>query len=171
MTDLGSTLLDWIDDHMDPEVKAKLPCKHLKDTMSKEQTLLRILHYPAYKKGEEEPGAVRAAAHEDINLITVLPAGSSKGLQVKCPSTQKWHEVPCLRGSIIINIGDMLQEMTEREYIATTHRVVKPEDEIDGMDRMATPCFIHAKPDCFLSEKYPTAQGFLDERLRELGVK
>ena len=46
------------------------------------RTLLRVLHYPAYKDGEEEPGAVRAAAHEDINLITVLPAGSSRGLQV-----------------------------------------------------------------------------------------
>ena len=76
-------------------------------------------------------------------------------------------------GSIIINIGDMLQEMTGGEYIATTHRVVKPDEgEADAAeDRMATPCFIHAAPDCYMSERYPTADSFLHERLRELGVK
>ena len=90
MYKLGIDLLGWIWDHMDEKVKQNL-LKHrgldrekftLCDTASMTRTLLRVLHYPAYKDGEEEPGAVRAAAHEDINLITVLPAGSSRGLQV-----------------------------------------------------------------------------------------
>lgn len=172
MISLGQVLLQWIDDHMCDAVRAKLPAGSppLVDILDPAQTLLRILHYPAYKNGEEEPGAIRAAAHEDINLITVLPAGSSRGLQVFSQTTQQWYEVPCLRGSIIINIGDMLQEMTGGEYVATTHRVVKPDGEVTTLDRMATPCFLHAFPGTYLSEKYPTARLFLEERLRELGV-
>ncbi len=99
---------------MDPEVKKTLPCKSLVECMSKEQTLLRVLHYPGAEDltQQQEAGAIRAAPHEDINLITVLPAGSSKGLQVFSNQLGKWFEVPCIRGSIVINIGDMLQEMT-----------------------------------------------------------
>lgn len=183
MLKLGRELVKWIDDNMSDEIRQKLPenmrgtneetgeKRGLADWVSAEQTLLRVLHYPAYKKGSEEPGAIRAAAHEDINCITVLPAGSTKGLQVKCPKTGEWFDVPCIRGSLVINIGDMLQEASQREYISTTHRVVKPDgDEFEGVDRMATPCFIHFKPETYLSDKYPTAQSFLFERLRELGV-
>ena len=71
MIALGKTLLQWIDDHMDPELAANLPMR-LRDTISEPNTLLRVLHYPALE-GNEEVGAVRAAAHEDINLITLLP--------------------------------------------------------------------------------------------------
>lgn len=182
MLKLGKQLVQWIDDDMSDEVRAKLPENMLSDDsslvdwISDTQTLLRILHYPAYKSGSEQPGAVRAAAHGDINTITVLPAGSTKGLQVKCPKSGSWFEVPCIRGSLVINIGDMLQECTQREYISTMHRVVKPEksdlkeENAVGLDRMATPCFIHFKPETYLSEKYPTAEQFLHERLRELGV-
>ena len=169
MIALGKILLQWIDDYMDREVAAKLPLE-LKDTVSESDTLLRILHYPAMQ-GNEEPGAVRAAAHEDINLITLLPIASSPGLQVLSPFNNQWYEVPCDSESIIINIGDMLQEMTNGEYIATKHRVVKPEGEIQNIDRVSTPCFIHPKPDVYLSKKYPQARIFLDERLKELGLK
>ena len=169
MISLGETLLQWIDDHMDPTVASKLS-QRLKDTLSPENTLLRVLHYPALE-GDEEVGAVRAAANEDINLITLLPIASSPGLQVLSPFTNEWIDVPCDSESIIVNIGDMLQEMTNGEYIATKHRVVKPEVETKNVDRMSTPCFIHAKSDTYLSDKYPTAEKFLDERLRELGLK
>ena len=81
-----------------------------------------------------------------------------------------WYEVPARDGSIIINIGDMLEEMTNGEYIATTHRVVKPDDEIESVDRMAIPCFIHPHADVFLSDRYPEADIFLTERLMELGA-
>ncbi|CAD7926223.1 unnamed protein product [Amoebophrya sp. A120] len=165
MIQLGRILLQWIDEHMDPEVRARLPGK-LTDCLSEEQTMLRVLHYPAYKSKDFAPGAVRAAAHEDINLITVLPAGSARGLQVQSNQSGEWYEVPCVPGSIVINIGDMLQEMTNREYIATTHRVLKMEEG----ERMSTPCFIHATKDTYLSERYKTAGDFLMERLRELGV-
>lgn len=169
MMKLGETLLEWIDEHMDPAVASKLP-QRLRDTVSYESTLLRILHYPAMK-GDEEPGAVRAAAHEDINLITLLPIASSPGLQVLSPVTNQWYDVPCDSESLVINIGDMLQEMTNGEYIATKHRVVKPEGEIENLDRVSTPCFIHPKPEVYLSEKYPQAGIFLEERLKELGLK
>ncbi|WP_119344654.1 2OG-Fe(II) oxygenase family protein [Facilibium subflavum] len=166
--ELGKTLLQWIDDHMDPATAKKLACP-LVDALSFERTLFRILNYPAIK-GDEPDGAIRAAAHEDINLITLLPVASSPGLEVFSHHEQKWYEVPCKPQSIIINIGDMLQEMTAYEYIATKHRVVKPKGEAQGLDRMSIPCFMHAKADVFLSEKYPTADAFLQERLRELGV-
>ena len=169
MIALGKELLQWIDDHMDPAISKKLP-QRLRDTISEPDTLLRILHYPAMQ-GDEEVGAVRAAAHEDINLITLLPIASSPGLQVMSPVTGEWYDVPCDSESIIINIGDMLQEMTNGEYIATKHRVVKPEGETENVDRVSTPCFIHPKPEVYLSEKYPQSRIFLDERLRELGLK
>ncbi|RUS69151.1 hypothetical protein EGW08_023079, partial [Elysia chlorotica] len=120
--------------------------QNLIDTISEPDTLLRILHYPAMQ-GNEEPGAVRAAAHEDINLITLLPIASSPGLQVLSPVTNEWYDVPCDSESIIVNIGDMLQEMTKGEYIATKHRVVKPENEEANLDRISAPCFIHPKPE------------------------
>ncbi|MCF6767437.1 isopenicillin N synthase family oxygenase [Thiotrichales bacterium 19S11-10] len=169
MFDLGKTLLQWIDDHMDPNVHQSLPSA-LVDTLSYERTLLRILHYPQLE-GNEEEGAIRAAAHEDINLITLLPAASAPGLEVFSHHDQTWYEVPAPENAIIINIGDMLQEMTQGEYIATKHRVVKPEGEAKGTDRLSTPCFMHAKADVYLSDRYPTAADFLNERLRELGVK
>lgn len=169
MIKLGETLLQWIDDYMDPAVASKLP-QRLRDTASYENTLLRILHYPAIQ-GDEESGAVRAAAHEDINLITLLPIASSPGLQVLSPFNNQWYDVPCDSESIIVNIGDMLQEMTNGEYIATKHRVVKPQDEKENLDRISTPCFIHPKSDIYLSDKYPRAEIFLNERLKELGLK
>ncbi|MCV5373598.1 hypothetical protein OFD18_36005, partial [Escherichia coli] len=72
-----------------------------------DKTLLRVLHYPPMT-GEEEPGAIRAAAHEDINLLTVLPAANEPGLQVMSKDGE-WIDVPCDFGNLIINIGDMLQ--------------------------------------------------------------
>lgn len=169
MIELGKTLLQWIDDYMDPELAAKLPMR-LRDTISEPNTLLRVLHYPALD-GDEEVGAVRAAAHEDINLITLLPIASSPGLQVQSPNNSQWYDVPCDSESIIVNIGDMLQEMTNGEYIATKHRVIKPEGETENVDRISTPCFIHPKAEVYLSDKYPRSEMFLDERLRELGLK
>ncbi|MFT5950503.1 MAG: isopenicillin N synthase-like dioxygenase [Francisella sp.] len=169
MIELGKTLLEWIDDHIDPELAAKLPM-HLRDTISEPNTLLRILHYPVLG-GDEEVGAIRAAAHEDINLITLLPIASSPGLQVLSPYNDEWYDVPCDSESIIVNIGDMLQEMTNGEYIATKHRVIKPEGETENVDRISTPCFIHPKAEVYLSEKYPRSEVFLLERLKELGLK
>jgi isopenicillin N synthase-like dioxygenase len=130
LTTLGKTLVGWIDDHMPPEIKARIQQKigqgrTLSECVSDERTMLRVLHYPGYADSEVEEGAVRAAAHEDINLITVLPAGSARGLQVKSNQSGEWHEVPLVEGSIVINIGDMMQSMSDGAYVSTTHRVVK----------------------------------------------
>ena len=146
--------------------------------------MLRILHYPGYLDDDVEAGAVRAAAHEDINLITVLPAGSARGLQVQSNQSGEWYEVPLVPGSIIINVGDMMQEMSDHAYISTTHRVIKMDDApaaaggsgssaaqaMASGDRMSTPCFIHLKKKCPMSAKYGSAEHYLKERLRTLGV-
>lgn len=174
MQEFGKTLVQWIDDHMPESVRTKIHAKcggPLVNEISRERTMFRILHYPAYESSQQEVGAVRAAAHEDINLITVLPAGSARGLQLLNVKTGKWHEVPCIEGSIVINIGDMLQELSDGIYKSTTHRVIKMDMDGSKGDRMSTPCFIHAKADTPLSERYPTAEDYLFERLKELGVK
>lgn len=130
-------------------------------------TLLRVLHYPPLT-GEEEPGAIRAAAHEDINLLTILPAANEPGLQVK-GTHGEWLDVPSDFGTLIINIGDMLQEASQGYFPSTTHRVINPTGGRRDNSRISIPLFLHPNPDVVLSEKY-TAGGYLEERLKELGV-
>ena len=81
--------------------------------------MLRILHYPPFN-GTEEPGAIRAAAHEDINLLTILPAANEPGLQVQAQDGQ-WLDVPGDFGHLIVNIGDMLQEASQGYFPSTSH--------------------------------------------------
>lgn len=176
-TSLGRKLLQWIEADIRktlPTVAKKLDEKlkcSMADAIGMEQTMLRVLHYPAYDESSVEPGAIRAAAHEDINFITVLPSGSARGLEVWSKADQKWCQVPVENECIIINVGDMLQELTDHAYVSTTHRVVKPADAgTEVGDRLSVPTFIHARPDTFLSEKYPKARLYLEERLRQLGV-
>ncbi len=104
-----------------------------------EQTLLRILHYPPLN-GEEELGAIRAAAHEDINLLTILPAANEPGLQVKAKDGS-WLDVPCDFGNLIVNIGDMLQEASQGYFPSTTHRVINPEGADKTKARISLPLF------------------------------
>ena len=132
-----------------------------------DKTLLRILYYPPLE-GDEELGAIRAGAHEDINLLTILPAANEPGLQVKTKENE-WLDVPCDFGNLIINIGDMLQEASEGYYPSTTHRVVNPEGADKTKSRISLPLFLHPKPDVVLSERH-TANSYLMEHLRELGV-
>ncbi len=128
---------------------------------------MRILHYPPLE-GDEELGAIRAGAHEDINLLTVLPAANEPGLQVKTKEGD-WLDVPCDFGNLIINIGDMLQEASGGYYPSTTHRVINPEGADKTKSRISLPLFLHPKPEVVLSERH-TANSYLMERLRELGV-
>jgi isopenicillin N synthase-like dioxygenase len=166
---LGKTLLAWIEKYMDEKVKSHLT-RSLVDSLSYDRTLLRIMQYPPLTGGEE-PGAIRAAAHEDINLITLLPVASEPGLEVYSLLEKKWSPVVCGEGDLVINIGDMLQEMTAGEYISTSHRVINPTGDAAKRDRISMPTFMHAKKDVYLSENYPTADHYLQERLKELGVK
>ncbi|MGL4895455.1 MAG: isopenicillin N synthase family dioxygenase, partial [Shewanella sp.] len=164
---LASELLEWIETYSPDEVKAKLSIPLPEMIANSHKTLLRILHYPPMT-GDEEMGAIRAAAHEDINLITVLPAANEPGLQVKAKDGS-WLDVPSDFGNIIINIGDMLQEASDGYFPSTSHRVINPEGTDKTKSRISLPLFLHPHPSVVLSERY-TADSYLMERLRELGV-
>lgn len=160
-------LLGWVEAHAPTDVQEKFSIALSEMINGSEKTLLRVLHYPPMT-GDEEPGAIRAAAHEDINLLTVLPAANEPGLQVLSKEGE-WLDVPCDFGNLIINIGDMLQEASGGYFPSTTHRVINPTGEKQETSRISLPLFLHPKPEVVLSEKY-TANSYLMERLRELGV-
>ncbi|PSU35745.1 2OG-Fe(II) oxygenase family protein [Photobacterium lutimaris] len=164
---LASQLLGWVEEHSPTNVSElySQPLSSMIDGSDK--TLLRVLHYPPLK-GDEELGAIRAGAHEDINLLTVLPAANEPGLQVLTKDGD-WLDVPCDFGNLIINIGDMLQEASDGYFPSTTHRVINPEGADKTKARISLPLFLHPKPDVVLSERH-TANSYLMERLRELGV-
>lgn len=132
-----------------------------------DQTLLRVLHYPPLT-GDEEPSAIRAAAHEDINLITILPAANEPGLQVLTKENE-WMDVPCEFETLVINTGDMLQEASKGYFPSTTHRVINPEGADQSRSRISLPLFLHPRPEVVLSDRY-TAREYLVERLKELGT-
>ena len=164
---LAAELLSWVENNSPTEV-SQLFTQPLPDMIKdNQQTLLRILHYPPLK-GDEELGAIRAGAHEDINLLTILPASNEPGLQVKSIEGE-WLDVPSDFGNLIVNIGDMLQEASGGYYPSTTHRVINPDGADKTKSRISLPLFLHPKPEVVLSDNY-TADQYLKERLRELGV-
>ncbi|MBY6198101.1 isopenicillin N synthase family dioxygenase [Vibrio hangzhouensis] len=160
-------LLGWVEANAPKEVSEKFSIALSEMINGSEKTLLRVLHYPPMT-GEEEQGAIRAAAHEDINLLTVLPAANEPGLQVLSKEGD-WLDVPCDFGNLIINIGDMLQEASGGYFPSTTHRVINPTGEKQEKSRISLPLFLHPNPEVVLSDRY-TADSYLMERLRELGV-
>jgi isopenicillin N synthase-like dioxygenase len=165
---LASELLDWVEKYS-PEDVAKNYSESLSSMIQNTpNTLLRVLHYPPLT-GNEEVGAIRAAAHEDINLLTILPAANEAGLQVKCQDGS-WLEVPSDFGNLIINVGDMLQEASNGYFPSTTHRVINPTGKANRRSRISLPLFLHPRSEVKLSEKH-TQASYLLERLRELGVK
>jgi isopenicillin N synthase-like dioxygenase len=140
-------------------------------------SVLRMLHYPPIPQGVT-PGAVRAAAHEDINLITLLVSASASGLELLTREGE-WLPVEASPDSIIVDSGDMLARISNEVIPATTHRVVNPKGP--NLSRYSMPFFLHPNPDAMLScipscrgdgEKYPPilANEFLMERLREIGL-
>ncbi len=146
-------------------------------------SILRAIHYPPIT--DEPKSAIRAEEHEDINLITLLVGASADGLQVR-PIGDEWVDVKADPNSqaIVINVGDMLQRLTNNYLKSTTHRVVNPPRERWHEPRLSIPFFLHPRGDMRLdclescvSEKYPiqyepcTAGEYLDERLREIGLK
>ena len=164
---VGATLLGWLQAESPEAVTARLS-EPLTDMLAGSgQNLLRILHYPAVET-PPEPGAVRAAAHGDINLLTCLLAGSAPGLEAR--DTQgNWHRVPCDPGMMAINAGDMLEMATGGHYPATVHRVVNPEAG-DRSARFSMPMFLHPRPEVVLKPG-TTAEAFLNQRLAEIGLK
>lgn len=147
-------------------------------------SILRAIHYfPIQNPEELAPDAVRAGAHEDINLITLLIGASADGLEVMTKDGE-WFPIKAKGEDIVINVGDMLQRLTNNKLKSTTHRVVNPPIELMGTSRFSIPFFLHPKSsmslaslDSCISDKYPkaypdyTAGEYLDERLREIGLK
>lgn len=162
---LAAELLKWVEDNSPPEVRARYTEPLPKMIEGCDQTLLRVLHYPPLR-GDEEPGSVRAAAHGDINLLTILPAATEPGLQV-LGKDGAWFDVPCDFGLLIVNIGDMLQEASGHYYPSTTHRVLNPTGEGRFKSRVSLPLFLHPRREVVLSDRY-TVQKYFDERMQEL---
>jgi isopenicillin N synthase-like dioxygenase len=165
---LAVTLLTWVEDNSPAEVKARYSMPLPQMIEGSDHTLLRVLHYPPLR-GDEEPGAVRAAAHGDINLLTILPAATEPGLQV-LGKDNAWHDVPCDFGLLIVNIGDMLEEASGHYYPSTVHRVLNPTGEGAQKSRISLPLFLHPRRDVVLSERY-TVESYFNERMHELRGK
>ena len=167
LTNVASTLLSWIQKNS-PENVSKLFSVPLKDMIYKSQyNLLRIIHYPPLP-GNEELNSIRAAAHEDINLLTVLVAGSQPGLQV-LDNNENWLDVTTDKNTIVINSGDMLNMASDNYYPSTTHRVINP-DPHSNVSRYSMPLFLHPRDEVVLNENY-TAGSYLQQRLEEIGLK
>ena len=162
---LAQTLLGWVEAHSPPEVRARysMPLSSMLD--GSDHTLLRVLHYPPLT-GDEPVGALRAAAHGDINLLTLLPAATEPGLQV-LGQDNGWHDVPCDFNFLIVNIGDMLAEASGHHYPSTVHRVLNPTGEARAKSRISLPLFLHPRREVVLSERY-TVGSYFDERMQEL---
>jgi isopenicillin N synthase-like dioxygenase len=148
------------------------------DKVDEGNSVLRLLHYPPVPK--EGPN-IRAGAHEDINVITLLLGAEEAGLEV-LDRDGRWLAINPPPGSVVCNIGDMLQRLTNHVLPSTTHRVVNPAPERRGLPRYSTPFFLHFNTDfeivtladCVSTDRpllYPapiTAHDFLQERLREI---
>ena len=150
----------------------------LRDATALGNSVLRLIHYPPTRG---EGGAVRAGAHEDINAITLLLGAEEAGLEI-LDRDRRWLAINPPPGSLVVNIGDMLARLTNDVLPSTTHRVVNPTPERQGVARYSTPFFLHFRPD-FLIRTLPdcitpqrpdrystpiTAADFLAQRLREI---
>ncbi len=173
---LGSQVLSALALHIG------LPRDWFADKTGSGNSILRPLHYPPIPVGDVPN--IRSGAHEDINLITLLVGASSEGLQVRSRKGE-WVPFTADADTIVVNIGDMLQRLTNHVYPSTTHRVVNPQGEKAREPRYSVPFFLHPNPDflidvlpgCITADnpsRYPqpiTAQGYLEERLREIKLK
>ena len=143
-------------------------------------SIIRIIHYPVCD-GFDEPGKMRAAEHEDINLMTILPESTESGLELLTRDGE-WLPIHAIPGQVIVDSGDMMSRITNGFLPATTHRVVNPKGE--PTPRYSMPFFIHPHPDavlkvldsCLEEGEEPkhdpiTSEEFLMERLKEIGLK
>lgn len=163
---LSSMLLSWIQEDIQDNIENfdKIPL--IKSIKNSPNTLLRIIHYPPMQNMLPTL-STRAAAHTDINLITLIPFASSRGLQIKYNDV--WFDMPCDSKYITVNSGDMLSEYTNQYFKSTVHRVINPQNEETNISRLSTAFFLHPNDNIVLSDKY-TAGSFKTERLKELGL-
>ena len=168
LVSLGNTLLGWLDDLTPHNIKSEFSESLFSMSKGSDRNLLRVLHYPPVK-GEVEQGAIRAAAHEDINLITLLVSGSQPGLEAM-DMNGVWHKVPVDKGMITVNVGDMLQMASNKYFPSTSHRVVNPENSEQNVSRFSLPMFMHPRNEVVLKSGI-TAYDYLQERLKEINLK
>ena len=161
-----------------------LPEGYFEPKVIQGNSILRAIHYFPIENPDSLPeDAVRAGAHEDINLITLLIGASADGLEV-LTRDGTWYPVKAHGEDIVVNVGDMLQRLTNNKLKSTTHRVVNPSKELMKTSRFSVPFFLHPKADMSLAalescidaghpKAYSdvTAGEYLDERLREIGLK
>jgi isopenicillin N synthase-like dioxygenase len=148
-----------------------LPREHFASMIDRGNSVLRLIHYPPLPS-DAPPGAIRAAAHEDINLVTLLVEGTSGGLEL-LGRDGAWVPVASLAGQVVVNVGDMLERATNGRLRSTTHRVSNPADATAA--RYSMPFFVHPRPEVLLDPVIPpgharrfdpiTAGAFLTERL------
>ena len=144
---------------------------------------MRAIHYFPIHNININKNAVRAGAHGDINFITILMGASAKGLEI-LTRNNKWIPIESEEDHLVINVGDMLERLTNKKLLSTIHRVVNPSKEKLNTSRYSIPFFMHPKPEMDLSclekcinETNPkafddmTAGEFLEERLKEIGLK
>lgn len=157
---------------------------YFEDKVKYGNSILRPIHYYPIENPEDVPAdAVRAAEHGDINLITLLMGASAEGLQV-LRRDGKWIPITALPDQLVVNVGDMLERLTNRKLKSTIHRVVNPPKEKMKTSRFSIPFFMHPRSEMDLSclencisEDHPkqfedtTAGEFLNERLAEIGLK
>ncbi|WP_337185050.1 2-oxoglutarate and iron-dependent oxygenase domain-containing protein [Phenylobacterium sp.] len=169
---MGLKVLEAIAAYLD------LPRHFFDDKVDVGNSILRLLHYPPVPKDGPH---IRAGAHEDINVITLLLGAEEAGLEVK-DHDGRWIAINPPAGSLVCNIGDMLQRLCNHRLPSTTHRVVNPAPERRGFARYSTPFFLHFNsdyrietlPNCVDAthpDRYPepiTADDYLKERLREI---
>lgn len=157
----------------------KLPANFFDDKVNLGNSVLRVIHYPPMPP--EPTPSVRAGAHEDINVITLLLGAEEPGLEVLSRKGE-WLPINPAPGTLVCNVGDMLQRLTNRHLRSTTHRVVNPPRERASKARYSLPFFLHFNPDYLIKtlpqyvdaehpDQFPVpinAQDFLTERLREI---
>lgn len=175
MDKVGARILSSIARYLD------LPADWFDPAIADGNSILRLLHYPPIA-GDAE-GCIRAGAHEDINLITLLLGAEEAGLQILRPDGS-WMDVSPPEGGLAVNVGDMLQRLTNHMLPSTTHRVVNPTGERSRFSRYSMPFFLHLRsdfpiatlPQCVRAEnpnRYPEpilADEYLRERLIEIGL-
>ncbi len=177
LENIGLTLLRAI------SIYLNLDINYFEDKVKGGESILRSIHYFPLDPSDISDGAVRAAAHGDINLITLLMGASADGLEI-LTKQNKWIPISSKDDELVINVGDMLERLTNKRLLSTVHRVVNPSIDKLGTSRYSIPFFMHPRPEMDLSclesccsQNNPkqfediTAGGFLEERLRDIGLK
>ena len=177
LENIGLTLLRAISMYLN------IDKNYFEDKVKGGESILRSIHYFPLDPTDISDGEVRAAAHGDINLITLLMGASADGLEI-LTKQNKWIPISSKDDELVINVGDMLERLTNKRLLSTVHRVVNPSIDKLGTSRYSIPFFMHPRPEMDLSclesccsQNNPkqfediTAGGFLEERLRDIGLK